>query len=482
MKIESTMLAMCFAVFAAISGFADGQNTSPMVGGAAAIKDAAVTTASSSPVRLFSETDAQKKSRMDWWMQSRFGMFIHFGLYSLPGRHEWVKSLEQMDNAAYEKYFNLFDPDRLDVREWVRQAKRAGMKYMVLTTKHHEGFCLFDSKLTDYKITSTKYGKDLVREYVDACRAEGMRIGFYYSLPDWHHEAFPIDHYHPQRPVSWGPWDERSQQVPESEWDKVNVGRDMAKYREYLYGQVTELLTNYGKIDLLWFDFTMPEKFTKHPEDWQSEKLIALVRKLQPQIIVNDRLGIGHTTLDGWDFVTPEQNVPSGPEMRHGRIVPWETCQTFSGSWGYHRDESTWKTPKQCVELLVRTVSYGGNLIMNVGPTGRGNFDYRALDRLDAYADWMADHSRAIYGCTAAPAEYVAPKGCLLTYNADGKRLYLHLVDYPAMLPLKIDFADKVRYAQFLSDASEIRLAGDELYLPSVCPHTLIPVVELYLK
>ena len=248
------------------------------------------------PVHLFAETEDQRGARMSWWKRARFGMFIHFGLYSLPGRHEWVKSIEQMDDSAYDVYFRQFDPDRLDVHEWVCQAKRAGMKYVVLTTKHHDGFCLFDSKLTNYKITRTKYGKDLVREFVDACRAEGMRIGFYYSLPDWHHPEFPIDHYHPQRPVSWGPWDVRSQQVPEAEWNKVNVGRDMAKYRDYLYGQVTELLSNYGKIDVLWFDFTMPEKFTKHPDDWQSEKLIALVRRLQPGIIVNDRLGIGETT------------------------------------------------------------------------------------------------------------------------------------------------------------------------------------------
>lgn len=434
------------------------------------------------PVRLFEETDAARTARMAWWTQARFGMFIHFGLYSLPGRHEWVKSLEQMDNAAYEKYFNLFDPDRLDIREWVRQAKRSGMKYMVLTTKHHEGFCLFDSKLTDYKITRTKYGKDLVREFVDACRAEGMRIGFYYSLPDWHHPEFPIDHYHPQRPVGWGPWDERSQQVPEAEWDKVNVGRDMAKYREYLYGQVTELLTNYGKIDLLWFDFTMPEKFTKHPEDWQSEKLLALVRKLQPQIIVNDRLGLGPTTLDGWDFVTPEQQEFRGAEMRHGRPAAWETCQTFSGSWGYHRDEATWKSAKECIELLVKAVSCGGNLIMNVGPTGRGDFDRRARDRLDAYARWMDDHAKAVYGCGAAPEDFAAPKGTLLTYNATTKRLYLHLVDYPAMLPLRLPFADRIAYAQFLNDASEVVLENGALKLPTVRPPVEIPVVELMLR
>jgi len=463
-----------------VCGFADALQ-GPTPEAIAEMKKMSVKTEKKDPVRLFNETEDQKSARMAWWKHDRFGMFIHFGLYSLPARHEWVMSLEKMDNAAYEKYFDLFDPDRLDVREWVRQAKRAGMKYMVLTTKHHEGFCLFDSKLTDYKITKTKYGKDLVREFVDACRAEGMRIGFYYSLPDWHHEAFPIDHYHPLRPVTWGPWDKRSQDVPQAEWDKVNVGRDMAKYREYLYGQVVELLMNYGKIDLLWFDFTMPEKFTKHPEDWQSEKLITLVRKLQPEIIVNDRLGIGNTTYDGWDFLTPEQRVPKAEEMmRFGMPIHWETCQTFSGSWGYHRDETTWKTSRECIEILIKAVSCGGNLIMNVGPTGRGNFDSRACERLNAYGGWMEDNARSIYGCTIAPADFEHPSGTLLTYNPETRRLYLHLLVNSKSV--KLPFADRVRYAQLLSDSSEICLRGGTLLFPSESPQGLIPVVELFLK
>ena len=322
-----------------------------------------------------------------------------------------------------------------------------------------------------------------MREYVAACREEGLRVGFYYSLPDWHHPEFPIDHYHPQRPVTWGPWDLRSQDVPGVEWDRVNVGRNMAKYREYLYGQVTELLTNYGKIDLLWFDFTMPEKFTKHPEDWQSEKLIALVRKLQPGIIVNDRLGIGETTYDGWDFVTPEQRFPKPGELvRFGKPVPWEGCQTFSGSWGYHRDETTWKTPKQCIWLLIKMVASGGNLIMNVGPTGRGNFDRRAKERLEAYAAWMEDNARSIYGCTAAPAEFAAPEGTLLTYNPKSGRLYIHLVEYPTM-PFKPDFCNRIEYAQFLHDGSEISYSWDgSLKLPALAPPTEIPVIEVVLK
>ena len=257
----------------------------------------------------------------------------------------------------------------------------------------------------------------------------------------------------------------------------------MAKYRAYLYGQVTELLTNYGKIDLLWFDFTMPEKFTKHPEDWESEKLIALVRRLQPGIVVNDRLGIGETSYDGWDFITPEQSFPKpGETLRFGKPVPWETCQTFSGSWGYHRDERTWKTPKECLVMLIRAVAHGGNLIMNVGPTGRGDFDGRARDRLEAYAKWMADHARSIYGCSAAPDGFTAPEGTLLTCDSKSRCLYLHLVDYPAVLPLRLDFADRIGYAQFLNDASEVLIEGGALRLPTYAPDVVIPVVELMLK
>ena len=435
------------------------------------------------PRRLTDETDAQRTARMAWWTNDRFGLFVHFGLYSLPARHEWVKSLERMDNAAYERYFRHFDPDRLDVRDWIRRAKRAGMRYAVLTSKHHEGFCLFDSKLTDYKITNTPCGRDLVREFVDACRAEGLKVGLYYSLPDWHHDAFPVDRYHPQRPVACGPWDKAGKEGPEEPWDALNRTRDMATYREYLYGQITELLTKYGKIDLLWLDFTTTGVRTKHPDDWQSERLLALIRRLQPQVIVNDRLGLGETTVDGWDFVTPEQKMPKpGEILRFGKPVPWELCQTFSGSWGYHRDESTWKSPRACVELLVRVVSNGGNLIMNVGPTGRGDFDYRACDRLDAYAKWMNDHAKAIYGCGPAPEGLVAPEGSVLTFNPSARRLYLHLLAYPAAQSLPLDFADRIEYAQFLNDASEVPLENGALKLPKEPPPVVVPVVELFLR
>ena len=429
----------------------------------------------------YGETEAEKADRMAWWTDARFGMFIHFGLYSLPARHEWVKSLERRTNEDYDRYMKRFNPDRFDARDWARQAKAAGMRYMVLTAKHHEGFCLFDSKLTDYKVTNTPFGRDIVREFVDACRAEGLRVGFYYSLPDWHHPEFPVDRYHPLRPVACGPWSPEGMEGPDEPWDALNANRSMERYREYLYGQVTELLTNYGRIDLLWFDFTMTGKRTKHPEDWQSDRLMALVRKLQPGIIVNDRLGEGEQGIFG-DFVTPEQCKQEKWVERCGRRVPWEMCQTFSGSWGYNRDEAGWKSPHELVDILVSCVSHGGNLILNVGPTGRGNFDSRAQERLRAIGAWMDENGRAVRGCTEAPAEFAVPDGTALTYNPKTRRLYVHLLAWPSDGRLKVAFSDRIDYAQLLCDASELRLADGAIRLPSSQPAGIIPVIELFLK
>ncbi len=424
-----------------------------------------------------------------WFRHDRFGMFIHWGLYSMPARHEWVKHHECIPEEKYDKYFKYFNPDLYDPKEWARQAKAAGMKYVVLTTKHHEGFCMFDSQYTDYKCTNTPAGRDLVREYVDAFRAEGLRIGFYYSLIDWHHPDFPIDMLHPRRN------DPDAQQQSE--------GRDMRKYAEYMRNQVTELLTNYGKIDILWFDFSYsgskPEAGKewmkgKGKDDWEAEELIATARRLQPGIIIDNRTEIEQ------DLWTPEQWQPMA-WVRHeqtGELVTWEACQTFSGSWGYYRDEQTWKSPEMLIRMLVNTVAFGGNLLMNVGPTSRGYFDQRAQDALKVYADWMKYNSRSIYGCTMAEPEFKAPADCRLTQSEDGKRLYVHLFAYPFAHLLLPGLAGKVDYAQFLHDGSELLFDegkmnhfGDALpeesdllviRLPAVKPNTPVPVIELFLK
>jgi alpha-L-fucosidase len=437
------------------------------------------------PTALPAETPAQKEARLAWWTDARFGMFIHWGLYAQAARHEWVKKNERMTDAEYQKYFDTFNPDLYDPREWAREARRAGMKYAVITAKHHEGFCLFDSKFTDYKATNTPARRDLIRQWVDAFRAEGLRVGFYYSLLDWHHPSYTIDRNHPQSAST------------DAEYERLNAGRDMAVYRQYIKDQVRELLTSYGKIDVIWLDYS----FTSSPHgkgraDWDSVGLLKMVRELQPGIIVNDRLDL----LDvpgGWDFRSPEQFKPAEWVTMNGVRVPWETCQTFSGSWGYYRDETSWKDSRQLIELLVDTVSKGGNLLMNVGPTGRGTFDARAEDRLAAFGRWMQVNGRAIYGNTQAPDGFKTPPNTLLTYNPKTNRLYVHLLVWPMGELVLPGYAGKVQYAQLLHDASEVGMstrkdttwideaarAGDlVLKLPILKPDVEIPVVELILK
>lgn len=424
-----------------------------------------------------------------WFRRDRFGMFIHWGLYALPARHEWVKTREMIPEDQYDLYFKHFDPDLYDPRDWAKRAREAGMKYAVFTAKHHEGFCMFDSAYTDYKCTNTPAGRDLAKEYVEAFRSEGLRVGFYYSLIDWHHPDFPIDILHPRR--------------DDPDALELSKGRDMRKYAQYMRNQVTELMTNYGKIDILWFDFSYSGRDGqgdkswmkgKGKDDWEAEALIATARKLQPGILIDNRTEIEQ------DLWTPEQYQPL-EWLRHketGELVTWEACQTFSGSWGYYRDETTWKSPEMLIRMLVNTVALGGNLLMNVGPTARGYLDKRACDALNVYRDWMHYNSRSIVGCTMAEPEYLAPADCRLTQSEDGRRLYVHLFAYPfAHLHMK-GLAGKVEYAQFLFNGSELAFtegkvnhfsegaaqAEDLLVveLPPVKPDTPVPVVELFLK
>ena len=441
------------------------------------------------PRTIFGETACAKAERLKWWTDARFGMFVHFGLYAIPARGEWVKTQERMSEEDYEKlYLPRFNPDLVDVREWARTAKRAGMKYMVLTAKHHDGFCLWDTRTTDYKITNTPFGRDLVREFTDVCREEGLRVGLYFSIKDWHHPDYLIDKTHPLRP--------KDDVFTDEIYEKLNAGKDWSRYREYMYEQVRELLGGaYGRIDIVWFDYTVKEKYGKNWKHWESVELLKMTRGLQPQILVDSRLDLMDTE-DGWDFVTPEQCRVSQWPLWEGKKAYWETCQTFSGAWGYHRDENTWKSAHQLVELLVNSVSYGGNLILNVGPTARGDFDDRATDRLEAIGRWMKRNSRAIYGCTAAPEEFKAPEGTKLTYNPKAKRLYVHICDYP-MGAIPFDFADRIAFAQFLHDGSEVKVRKgdrishsqsgdlgerDNFVLPINKPSVEVPVIECFLK
>ncbi|MFD7868468.1 alpha-L-fucosidase [Streptomyces sp. NPDC057682] len=405
-----------------------------------------------------------------WFEAARFGLFVHFGLYSMAARHEWVRSREAMSLQDYDRYLHRFDPDLFDARELARTARESGMRYAVLTTKHHDGFCLFDSALTDY--TSVRAaGRDLVREFVEAMRAEGLKVGLYYSLLDWHHPDFPVDEHHPLRDTP-----------------AADEPRDMARYRAYMEGQLRELLTGYGPVDSLFFDFTYPEK---GPEEWGAERLLSLVRELQPGILVNDRLGVPG------DFVTPEQYQPDRPLERDGRRVVWEACHTLNGSWGYDRDNHDYKDPALLVRMLVQSVACGGNLILNVGPTGRGSLDPRARETLRAIGAWMLPHGRAVHG--AGPSDREAPANAL--YTRAGNKLYLHLLSWPLKHLHLPGLAGRVRYAQFLHDGSEVRYHETDgvrhehnnlappgqpagtltLTLPIARPDVLLPVIELEL-
>ncbi|QHC67755.1 alpha-L-fucosidase [Rathayibacter oskolensis] len=420
-----------------------------------------------------------------WFTHDRFGMFVHWGLYALPARHEWVMNYEKTPTAEYERYAAYFDPDLYDPRAWARAAREAGMRYVVLTTKHHEGFCLWDSKLTDYTAVHTPAARDLVREFVDAVRAEGLRVGFYHSLLDWHHPDFTIDGRHPRR-------DDTAEEIA-----ALDEGRDMARYREYLHGQIRELLTDYGRIDYLFYDFSYandhhhPVWGGKGADDWGSQELMALTRELQPGIVVNDRLEIPG------DIVTPEQYQPDRPMEVDGVPVAWEACQTINGSWGYFRDNHNHKAPELMIRMLIDGVSKNGNMLLNVGPNGRGELDPVALGTLSAFGEWMHLHARSIRG--AGAAEFTPPVDA--RYTQRGDRLYLHLFAWPFEHVHLPGLAGRVAYAQLLNDASEIpfrEIAPDvkplttgvggqapgtlTLTLPVVRPDVAVPVVELFLQ
>ncbi len=435
--------------------------------------------------------EALPKGDTSWFTRERFGMFIHWGLYSQGARHEWLMNNESMPVEEYERrYFKRFDPDLYDPRIWARAAADAGMKYFVITSKHHEGFCLWDSRHTDYKAPNTAAGRDLLRPALDAFRAEGLRAGVYYSLIDWHHPQFVIDN-------RIGPY----RGLGDAERAAMNQKRQMSKYAAYMRNQVTELLTRYGPIDVLWFDFSYPN--AEHPGDftlgkghlaWESDKLYRVIRRLRPSIVIDDRLDLPGTG----DIKTPEQFQPREWVTVNGQRVVWEACQTFSGSWGYHRDEMTWRTPEDLIRTLIDCVSKGGNLLLNVGPTARGEFDVRALNCLQGIGAWMKRHNRSIYGCTAAPADMQVPENCKLTYNPETKRLYVHVLAWPYRLLYLDGLRGRVEYAQLLNDASELPISDNSwsihqpgakasdnllsLKLPVRKPDVAVPVIELFLK
>lgn len=425
------------------------------------------------------------EKRMQWFRDARFGMFIHWGLYAIPARGEWVRSNEEMAEEEYLPYFHEFDPVDYDPAKWAKAAKMAGAQYVILTAKHHDGFCLFDSACTDFKSTNTKLGRDIVADFVEAVRAEGLQVGLYYSLLDWHHPDYPHydDEKHPMR------------NHPEC----GNENRDFCRYLNYMHDQVRELCTNYGKIDILWFDFSYG---TMRGEAWSATELVDMVRRLQPGVIIDNRLevsGEGYGSLADCsptpyhgDFVSPEQMIPPrGIQDAEGKDLYWEACVTMNRNWGYHAADKFFKPAPMLIRKLVECVSKGGNLLLNVGPDARGNIPIESMERLEVIGRWMDKNSASIYGCGKAEIE----KPDYGRVTAKDGRLYFHVYENTVgPLPLVGLKREEIRAIRNLATGAEVPISTSwvhsdypEIVFADLGPDPVLPdeidtVLEVILK
>ncbi|MDR0600029.1 MAG: alpha-L-fucosidase [Treponema sp.] len=397
----------------------------------------------------------EREKRIAWFLDARLGMFIHWGLYAIPGQGEWYRSQRRVPVEDYEPYFREFRAEGYDPRSWARLAKEAGMRYAVFTVKHHDGFCLFDSALTNYKSVNTPAGRDLAREFADAFRAEGLKVGFYYSLLDWHHPDYPkyADMFHPMR------GNEKFKD------EKINFDR----YLDYMEGQVEELVLNYGPLDILWFDFSYGGMSGK---TWRAEELARVVRRYNPDILINNRLETSGTDLGrlaqsgvppetAGDFASPEQCLPdSEPLNGDGKSVPWELCTTLNNSWAYTPSDRLYKKPSFIIHKLVECVSKGGNLLLNAGPDARGIIPAESRELLNALGGWMKRNGESVYGCGAAG--FGRPGWGY--YTRRGNTVYAHLFEEPiGPIPLSGIDPAAIRSVRLLSDGSEA--AGAEAAL-----------------
>lgn len=383
----------------------------------------------------------ERARRMQWWHEARFGMFIHWGLYSVLGRHEWAMNRQRIPAAEYEKLADRFKPKPWPARQWAKLAKEAGQKYMVMTTKHHEGFCLFRSELTDFCAPKRAAGRDLVAEYVQAARSEGLRVGFYYSLMDWHHP------------------------------DGARCAEDEAARRrfvDYIHGQVRELCTNYGKVDVLWYDVAWPLT----AEGWESAKMNAMVRSLQPDIIINNRSRLAE------DFGTPEQHVTAEAEGR-----AWEACMTINNSWGYNAEDHEWKPLWLLLTHLQTATSGGGNFLLNIGPRGDGSVPAPSVKLLQQMGQWLRRNGESIYGQVQRPA--MEPMMDLAgAWTVKGNTAYLHVHAWPGPSTTLGGFRCKVLSARILGKGGKVKVRqdGERVFLTGLtakAPDTPISVIAL---
>jgi alpha-L-fucosidase len=380
--------------------------------------------------------------RMKWWTDARFGMFIHWGLYAQLGRHEWVMNRERIPIEEYEKLSWTWKPKPRAARQWAALAQRAGMKYMVMTTKHHEGFLLWDSQMTDYNAARRGPGRDLVREYVDAAREFGLRVGFYYSLMDWHHP------------------------------DGARCLNDEAARRRFLdftQGCVRELCTNYGKLDILWYDVSWP---LRSPEAWESYQMNAMVRQLQPQIIINNRSQLPE------DLGTPEEHIRAEAKGR-----AWEACMTFNGSWGWQpAPPEDWRSVRGVLDMLRTCAAGQGNLLLNIGPKPDGSVPEEATERLTAVGKWIKTYGDVIYGKVdrVEKMEWL-PTG---TWTRKGNTMYFWCTRWPGKELAIGGLKGKLKQARIYPNGKTLpfRQSEDRIViqgLPQSCPDKVAGVALL---
>jgi len=343
------------------------------------------------------------EDRMAWWREARFGMFIHWGLYSvpagvwkgrcIPGIGEWIMHRARIPVREYEKLAKRFNPVKFNADEWVRLAKEAGMKYIVITAKHHDGFCLFDSEYTDYNIVkATPFGRDVLKELSEACKKEGVKLGFYYSQTlDWHH------------PDGMG-----------NDWDYDPGKKSFVKYlREYVEPQVEELLTKYAPVALLWFDIGTPT-----PE--LARELVELVRRVSPETLISGRIGHGLGDFrEMGDNRVPDHRVEGD----------WEVPMTLNDTWGFKSYDHNWKWPGRVIQILVDVVSKGGNLLLNVGPTAKGEIPEPAVWILRRVGKWLRENGESIYGAGMSPIDF--PPDAPYRITSKPGKLYVHVFGWP---------------------------------------------------
>ena len=388
-------------------------------------------------------------NRLEWFQEAKFGLFIHWGLYSVLGGEwngktnygEWIQYSAHIPGQEYEKITKQFNPVRFNAEEWVSMAKQAGMKYIVITTKHHEGFCMFDSKLTNYDIVdATPYGKDPMKELAKECKKQGLKLCFYYSVKDWHHPEFPLKYtYH-------------TKENPEGFHGFPNPNADYQKYFAYLKGQVKELLTNYGDIGIIWWDWSGP---AFDPGEIQNRKmaqeLVDSIHKWQPDCLINNRMG-----GIGADYGTPEQVIPGGKQS-----TAFEVCMTLGRSWGYSKTDTAFKSASVVIANMVDIASKGGNYLLNVGPTGEGVMPEKARKILKEVGNWLSVNGEAIYGATSGGPS-VRWNNSITAITAKTNTLYLHLFNWPVDNKLYLnDFINKFEDAYLLADKEKKFLKVD---------------------